>query len=84
MCLRCFGQRIGLIDLDFNGTALNNLKEFRGVGDEVGALRGVGEQRRARNVKRAFGAEPANIKILDRSGRIAERYKQSERLQSVE
>src|SRR5690606_41166450 len=49
------GERIGLIDVDFDLSAGNHLEECRGTGKQILPLGRVGHEGRAGDIKRTLG-----------------------------
>ena len=84
MRLRCLSERIGLVDSNFHGTFADHVKQIICVCKQIGALRYVREQGRARDIERTFGAQSANIEIGDGTGRISERHEQAQRPQAIQ
>src|SRR5580698_3243837 len=77
-------QRIGLVDLDLDGAGFDDLEEIPRHRQHVGALGGIGVERRPREEERALLREDAEIDRRDGPGSLAEAYHHAKRLQAIE
>src|SRR5690606_40311744 len=66
------GERIGLIDVDFDLSAGNHLEECRGTGKQILPLGRVGHEGRAGDIKRTLGRKRCHAERRDRARGIAE------------
>ena len=70
--------------LDLHRAGFHDIEQLFRHGDEIFALGGIGVERRARHIERAFRREQAEIERIDRAGGLTEQRDDAERGEAIQ